>query len=294
MRAYNDNVEFELANNTLEIQYFISTLKNDPFYFKDMQGEVWQEAKTYEFMPDFEQIYYQILSEKIENVITEEFERRFKDSGAKEELEIKSGLSNGYLSNEKFFSLKVNDVEVKDSATLDIAYKNAFSKYENSLIEEDFTILETERDNFFKEIEAADLLRNKLLEHKKNIDSNQNFSTYNYENKAITTALIFFRDENIQRSISDITLELNLIYPNLAIPLTEQNISHIKTLDYVCKEGGGVIDYNKAMTRYDVDKQLNNIIDLKNLDNERGYKYEAPTDANTEINTDNKTKVRRQ
>ena len=42
---------------------------------------------------------------------------------------------------------------------------------------EDFTILETERDNFFKEIEAADLLRNKLLEHKKNIDSNQRYNT---------------------------------------------------------------------------------------------------------------------
>lgn len=290
MRAYNDNVEFELANNTLEIQYFISTLKNDPFYFKDMQGEVWQEAKTYEFMPDFEQIYYQILSEKIENVITEEFERRFKDSGAKEELEIKSGLSNGYLSNEKFFSLKVNDVEVKDSATLDIAYKNAFSKYENSLIEEDFTILETERDNFFKEIEAADLLRNKLLEHKKNIDSNQNFSTYDYENKAIVTALTFFRDENIQRSISDITLELNLISPNLSKPLTERDVRHLKTLSYLCEEGAVVINYNTPKTMNDIDKELNNIIDLKNFDEETTPILNDVKDKNT----DNKTKVRRQ
>lgn len=293
MRAYNDNVEFELANNTLEIQYFISALKNDPFYFKDMQDEVWEEAKTYEFMPNFEQIYYQILSEKIENAITEEFERRFKDSGAKEELEIKSGLSNDYFNKEKFFSLKVNDVEVKDSATLDIAYKNAFSKYENSLMEnekEDFTILETERDNFFKEIEAADLLRNKLLEHKKNIDSNQNFSTYNYENKAIATALTFFRDENIQRSISDITLELNLISPNLSKPLTERDVRHLKTLSYLCEEGAVVINYNAPKTMNDIDKELNNIIDLKNFDEEITSILNDVKDKNT----DNKTKVRRQ
>lgn len=292
MRAYNDNVEFELANNTLEIQYFISTLKNDPFYFKDMQGEVWQEAKTYEFMPDFEQIYYQILSEKIENAITEEFERRFKDSGAKEELEIKSGLSNDYFNKEKFFSLKVNDVEVKDSATLDIAYKNAFSKYENSLIEnekEDFTILETERDIFFKEIEAADLLRNKLLEHKKNIDSNQNFSTYNYENKAIATALTFFRDENIQRSISDIALELNLLYPELFVPLSEQDVIHLKALSYISKAGADIINYDVAKTRYDIEKQLNKTllhIGKEGADN-------INSDTNDE-KTDNKTKVRRQ
>ena len=79
------------------------------------------------------------------------------------------------------------------------------------------------------------------------------------------------------------------------MPLSEQDVSHLKTLSYLCKEGADILNYNVAKTRYDISKQLDNIIDLKNFDKETGYKSSAQmlNDTNDE-KTDNKTKTRRQ
>ncbi len=115
-------------------------------------------------------------------------------------------------------------------------------------------------------------LRENLLKYKTIIDKIDIHSTYSDENRAIAIALAFFRDEKTQNSLADIAIELNLLYPNLFMPITEQNIHHIRTLDYVSKQGGDTINYNQAMTRYDIAKKLNNIIDLKSYDKEMGYK----------------------
>lgn len=82
----------------------------------------------------------------------------------------------------------------------------------------------------------------------------------------------------------------NLISPNLSKPLTERDVRHLKTLSYLCEEGAVVINYNTPKTMNDIDKELNNIIDLKNFDEETTPILNDVKDKNT----DNKTKVRRQ
>ena len=163
------------------------------------------------------------------------------------------------------------------------------------VVEEKLKATNSAINDFMQDIEETKKLKANLAKHKAVIDKSEIHRTYSDESRVVATALAFFRDEKTEKGVADITLELNLLYPELFVPLSEQDVSHLKTLSYLCKEGADILNYNVAKTRYDISKQLDNIIDLKKFDKETGYKSSAQmlNDTNDE-KTDNKTKTRRQ
>ena len=128
-----------------------------------------------------------------------------------------------------------------------------------------------------------------MAKHKAVIDKSEIHRTYSDESRVVATALAFFRDEKTEKTAADITLELNLLYPELFVPLSEQDVTHLKALSYISKAGADIINYDVAKTRYDIEKQLNKTllhIGKEGADN-------INSDTNDE-KTDNKTKTRRQ
>ncbi|CAD7289494.1 hypothetical protein LMG7974_01571 [Campylobacter majalis] len=206
---------------------------------------------------------------------------------------------NGEVVFDQKFNIEANK-DILNINFLDKDFQNAIIAYCNNTIDAKSFITGSDfvfRDlsSIFKKLKTEKLKEN-LLKHKMIIDKIDIYSTYSDESRAIAVALAFFRDEKTQKSTADIAIELNLLYPNLFMPITEQDIHHIKTLDYISKQNGDTINYNQAMTRHDIAKKLNNIIDLKSYDEEMGYKYFADAqDSNTSIETniDNKIKTRK-
>ena len=144
-------------------------------------------------------------------------------------------------------------------------------------------------NDFMQDIEETKKLKANLAKHKAVIDKSEIHRTYSDESRVVATALAFFRDEKTEKTAADITLELNLLYPELFVPLSEQDVIHLKALSYISKAGADIINYDVAKTRYDIEKQLNKTllhIGKEGADN-------INSDTNDE-KTDNKTKTKRQ
>uniref|UniRef100_UPI0015E167FF hypothetical protein n=1 Tax=Campylobacter concisus TaxID=199 RepID=UPI0015E167FF len=76
-------------------------------------------------------------------------------------------------------------------------------------------------------------------------------------------------------------LELNLMYPNLYVPLSEQEVNNLKALSYLYDEGKDIIRLDK---REDIS------MDLKDFENKNSQNSVDDTSDKAE----NKAKVRRQ
>lgn len=116
-----------------------------------------------------------------------------------------------------------------------------------------------------------DELRDKILKYKNIIEKNEIYQSFNEEQKAVITLLLFFKNNRERIETLSITKEINSIFPKLS-PLEPRNITHIQTLIYVCEEQEAAdIEYNKPMSRQEITKKLNNIISVKSLDQSYGY-----------------------
>lgn len=156
-------------------------------------------------------------------------------------------------------------------------------------IDKNLSVADNSINDFMEDIEETKKLKANLAKHKAVIDKSEIHRTYSDESRVVATALAFFRDEKTEKTAADITLELNLLYPELFVPLSEQDVIHLKALSYISKAGADNINYDVAKTRYDIEKQLNKTllhIGKEGADN-------INSDTNDE-KTDNKTKTRRQ
>ena len=129
-------------------------------------------------------------------------------------------------------------------------------------------------DNIIKKEKKmnTDGLRDKILKYKNIIEENKFYQTFDEEQKAIVTLLLFFKNNKERIETLSITKETNSIFSKLFSPLEPRNVTHIKTLIYVCEEQGAAnIEYDKPMSRQDITKKLNNIISVKSLDQSYGY-----------------------
>lgn len=156
-------------------------------------------------------------------------------------------------------------------------------------IDKNLSVADNSINDFMEDIEETKKLKANLAKHKAVIDKSEIHRTYSDESRVVATALAFFRDEKTEKTAADITLELNLLYPELFVPLSEQDVIHLKALSYISKAGADIINYDVAKTRYDIEKQLNKTllhIGKEGADN-------INSDTNDE-KTDNKTKTRRQ
>lgn len=156
-------------------------------------------------------------------------------------------------------------------------------------IDKNLSVADNSINDFMEDIEETKKLKANLAKHKAVIDKSEIHRTYSDESRVVATALAFFRDEKTEKTAADITLELNLLYPELFVPLSEQDVIHLKALSYLCKDGADIINYDVAKTRYDIEKQLNKTllhIGKEGADN-------INSDTNDE-KTDNKTKTMRQ
>lgn len=156
-------------------------------------------------------------------------------------------------------------------------------------IDKNLSVADNSINDFMEDIEETKKLKANLAKHKAVIDKSEIHRTYSDESRVVATALAFFRDEKTEKTAADITLELNLLYPELFVPLSEQDVIHLKALSYISKAGADIINYDVAKTKYDIEKQLNKTllhIGKEGADN-------INSDTNDE-KTDNKTKTRRQ
>lgn len=156
-------------------------------------------------------------------------------------------------------------------------------------IDKNLSVADNSINDFMEDIEETKKLKANLAKHKAVIDKSEIHRTYSDESRVVATALAFFRDEKTEKTAADITLDLNLLYPELFVPLSEQDVIHLKALSYISKAGADIINYDVAKTRYDIEKQLNKTllhIGKEGADN-------INSDTNDE-KTDNKTKTRRQ
>ena len=126
-----------------------------------------------------------------------------------------------------------------------------------------------------------DEFRENLAKHKAIVEKNDPHHTQSDESRAVATALAFFRDETTKKSVADVALELNLMYPNLYVPLSEQEVNNLKALSYLYDEGKDIIRLDK---REDIS------MDLKDFDNKNSQNSADDTNDKAE----NKAKIRRQ
>ena len=136
-------------------------------------------------------------------------------------------------------------------------------------------------NDFMQDIEETKKLRENLAKHKAIVEKNDPHHTQNDESRAVATALAFFRDETTKKSVADVALELNLMYPNLYVPLSEQEVNNLKALSYLYDEGKDIIRLDK---REDIS------MGLKDLENKNSQNSVDDTSDKAE----NKAKIRRQ
>lgn len=136
-------------------------------------------------------------------------------------------------------------------------------------------------NDFMQDIEETKKLRENLAKHKAIVEKNDPHHTQNDESRAVATALAFFRDETTKKSVADVALELNLMYPNLYVPLSEQEVNNLKALSYLYDEGKDIIRLDK---REDIS------MGLKDFENKNSQNSVNDTSDKAE----NKAKIRRQ
>lgn len=136
-------------------------------------------------------------------------------------------------------------------------------------------------NEFMQDIEETKKLRENLAKHKAIVEKNDPHHTQNDESRAVATALAFFRDETTKKSVADVALELNLMYPNLYVPLSEQEVNNLKALSYLYDEGKDIIRLDK---REDIS------MGLKDFENKNSQNSVNDTSDKAE----NKAKIRRQ
>jgi len=148
-------------------------------------------------------------------------------------------------------------------------------------IDKNLSVADNSINDFMEDIEETRKLRENLAKHKAIVEKNDPHHTQNDESRAVATALAFFRDETTKKSVADIALELNLMYPNLYVPLSEQEVNNLKALSYLYDEGKDIIRLDK---REDIS------MDLKDFDNKNSQNSADDTNDKAE----NKAKIRRQ
>lgn len=148
-------------------------------------------------------------------------------------------------------------------------------------IDKNLSVADNSINDFMEDIEETRKLRENLAKHKAIVEKNDPHHTQNDESRAVATALAFFRDETTKKSVADVALELNLMYPNLYVPLSEQEVNNLKALSYLYDEGKDIIRLDK---REDIS------IDLKDFEN----KNSQNSVDNSSDKAENKAKIRRQ
>ena len=148
-------------------------------------------------------------------------------------------------------------------------------------IGKDLNVADNSINDFMEDIEETRKLRENLAKHKAIVEKNDPHHTQNDESRAVATALAFFRDETTKKSVADVALELNLMYPNLYVPLSEQEVNNLKALSYLYDEGKDIIRLDK---REDIS------MDLKDFEN----KNSQNSVDNSSDKAENKAKIRRQ
>lgn len=148
-------------------------------------------------------------------------------------------------------------------------------------IDKNLSVADNSINDFMEDIEETRKLRENLAKHKAIVEKNDPHHTQNDESRAVATALAFFRDETTKKSVADVALELNLMYPNLYVPLSEQEVNNLKALSYLYDEGKDIIRLDK---REDIS------MDLKDFEN----KNSQNSVDNSSDKAENKAKIRRQ
>ena len=148
-------------------------------------------------------------------------------------------------------------------------------------IDKNLSVVDNSINDFMEDIEETRKLRENLAKHKAIVEKNDPHHTQNDESRAVATALAFFRDETTKKSVADVALELNLMYPNLYVPLSEQEVNNLKALSYLYDEGKDIIRLDK---REDIS------MDLKDFEN----KNSQNSVDNSSDKAENKAKIRRQ
>lgn len=148
-------------------------------------------------------------------------------------------------------------------------------------IDKNLSVADNSINDFMEDIEETRKLRENLAKHKAIVEKNDPHHTQNDESRAVATALAFFRDETTKKSVADVALELNLMYPNLYVPLSEQEVNNLKALSYLYDEGKDIIRLDK---REDIS------MGLKDLENKNSQNSVDDTSDKAE----NKAKIRRQ
>ena len=148
-------------------------------------------------------------------------------------------------------------------------------------IDKNLSVADNSINDFMEDIEETKKLKANLAKHKAVIDKSEIHRTYSDESRVVATALAFFRDEKTEKTAADITLELNLLYPELFVPLSEQEVNNLKALSYLYDEGKDIIRLDK---REDIS------MDLKDFDNKNSQNSADDTNDKAE----NKAKIRRQ
>lgn len=149
------------------------------------------------------------------------------------------------------------------------------------VVEEKLKATNSAINDFMQDIEETKKLRENLAKHKAIVEKNDPHHTQNDESRAVATALAFFRDETTKKSVADVALELNLMYPNLYVPLSEQEVNNLKALSYLYDEGKDIIRLDK---REDIS------MGLKDFENKNSQNSVNDTSDKAE----NKAKIRRQ
>ena len=148
-------------------------------------------------------------------------------------------------------------------------------------IDKNLSVADNSINDFMEDIEETRKLRENLAKHKAIVEKNDPHHTQNDESRAVATALAFFRDETTKKSVADVALELNLMYPNLYVPLSEQEVNNLKALSYLYDEGKDIIR---------LDKRKDISMDLKDFEN----KNSQNSVDNSSDKAENKAKIRRQ
>ena len=148
-------------------------------------------------------------------------------------------------------------------------------------IDKNLSVADNSINDFMEDIEETRKLRENLAKHKAIVEKNDPHHTQNDESRAVATALAFFCDETTKKSVADVALELNLMYPNLYVPLSEQEVNNLKALSYLYDEGKDIIRLDK---REDIS------MGLKDFENKNSQNSVDDTSDKAE----NKAKIRRQ
>ena len=148
-------------------------------------------------------------------------------------------------------------------------------------------ILSSEMDDFIQDIEETKKLRENLEKHKLAAEKKYPYGAYNDESRAVATAITFFRDETTKKSLADVALELNLMYPNLTPSFNEQEVKNLKSLSYLHEDGKDIIN---------LDKRMDDINHLEKVDEKMEDKNSKTSleDKSDTKNTDNNVKIRKQ